>query len=660
MTAMKQVLLLTMLALTAVQTPPTNNGVIEGKVSRLGSSEGISDVQVTLIGPSPVSSASSLGTLYTPNPSLTPAMREQIDQLINSAPPTVTLEAVANAAIRMEASLLGLPAPTLANPTTATQPPQTAAVTDSSGSFAFRNLAPGRYQIRAQRDGYFGPPPSGLVGIGAPTTVQTTVTLNAGQPLAPISIEMMRGAIISGRVRDPNGQPLQTAQVSAFQITYQNGRKVLQQVNSKQTDDRGDYRLYWLPPGDYLIGTTPRRQGVIAAPTAQDSYARTYYPNTIDGKTAQVLHATEGAEISGIDLLVRADATGKVSGKVVHSLTGPNGQPSIAGTFYLFSTDPTSLTDLNINTMQNSSANRASGQFELRGIVPGPYELMANAPDSNGRPVWGRTRINVTPGELNDVTLNINPGIEVKVRVTVDGAPPAYTMQAPQVLGRGALTIVNGVVTNTAAPATPSAPVPTPTYRVQLRSAEGLAASVPFEGAANQDTTFDPSGVYVFRSVLEGKYFLTVAPLPANGYVADIKAGGTSVFDSGVDLSSQTGEIQVSVNTNGGKVQGNVLDAAQKPIAQARVVLVPRESRRQNMQLYKTSTADNSGHFLMNGIAPGDYKLFAWEAVPNGAWMNPEFLAPYESRGLAVTVTSTGSTPANIEVRLIPRESEKR
>jgi hypothetical protein len=67
--------------------------------------------------------------------------------------------------------------------------------------------------------------------------------------------------------------------------------------------------------------------------------------------------------------------------------------------------------------------------------------------------------------------------------------------------------------------------------------------------------------------------------------------------------------------------------------------------------------ADATSKFNMDGIAPGDYKLFAWEAVPNGAWMNAEFLARYEGRGVAVSVTPTGSTPAKPELKVIPKEA---
>jgi len=137
MIGMKQFSWLAMLMLTAVQTLQVNVGVIAGRVLSPKSLDGIPDVQITLVGPSPVASLSALGALYEPSPALTPAMRDQIDNLINAAPPTVALEAVANAAIRMEAQLLGLPIPTLQNPAPA-PPSQAGATTDREGAFVFR------------------------------------------------------------------------------------------------------------------------------------------------------------------------------------------------------------------------------------------------------------------------------------------------------------------------------------------------------------------------------------------------------------------------------------------------------------------------------------------------------------------------------------------
>jgi len=449
---MKRLLLFALLAATSHRAvPQTNTGSIEGRVIRSGTSEGIGDVQITLIGPSPGSAASSLGGLYTPNPSLTPAMREQIDRLISTAPPQIAVDWVANAVLRLEAQLLGLPAPTQVSA------PQTTAVTDSQGVFRVGNLAPGRYQIRAQRDGYFG---TQLPGGG--TLINTIATVVAGQPTTPVSISMLRGAVLSGRVRDPSGQPMTGAQVVAFRLGYENGRRTLQQAGNKQTDDRGEYRLFWLLPGEYFIGITPRRS-VAAIPNPQDAYSRTFFPSTTDARNAQLVPAGEGADISGLDIVVRADATGRILGRVVSSL---DGRSALASSFYLLSADAKAIRDQQFNGVNNTASDRTNGQFELRGIVPGRYELMASVPDANGRQMWGRTPVDVGAGDLNGVTLGIHPGVEVRARLAVDGAPPAYTMMVAG--ARGA------PVRPSAAGGGPPTPVPTPTYRVQFRSAEGL------------------------------------------------------------------------------------------------------------------------------------------------------------------------------------------
>src|SRR6185295_11452296 len=285
--------------------------------------------------------------------------------------------------------------------------------------------------------------------------------------------------------------------------------------------------------------------------------------------------------------------------------------------------------------------------------------LMTNAQNSVGQTVWGRTRINVGSGGAQDITLKIQQGIEVKARVTVDGAPPAFTMAAPPATRGGAIiSSVGGVITTApppppplpgAAPAATPATVPTPTIRINWRSMEPYNA--PFEGTASQTSTFDPSGVYNFTNVPEGRYFLQATGLPLNAYVADVLVGGMSVYDSGFDTGSVSSTIEVKVNSKGAKVQGSVQDGTKKPFASARVALVPQQARRQNINLYKTALSDAMGNFSFIAVAPGEYKLFAWEAVLNSAWMNAEFIAKYEDKGQSVTVGSADLP--KVELKLI-------
>jgi hypothetical protein len=93
---------------------------------------------------------------------------------------------------------------------------------------------------------------------------------------------------------------LSKATVTALRLVYQEGRALLETVVSKQSDDRGDYRIFWLPPGEYFVAVIPSQpsdlQGGTAASVPQ---GRTYFPDTIDPRIAQAVRVTDG-DVMGI------------------------------------------------------------------------------------------------------------------------------------------------------------------------------------------------------------------------------------------------------------------------------------------------------------------------------------------------------------------------
>ena len=56
----------------------------------------------------------------------------------------------------------------------------------------------------------------------------------------------------------------------------------------------------------------------------------------------------------------------------------------------------------------------------------------------------------------------------------------------------------------------------------------------------------------------------------------------------------------------------------------------------------------------MKGLKPGEYKLLAWEDVPWGAYQDPEFLKPFESRAQAVKLDD--SAKQAVQLKAIPAE----
>ena len=66
---------------------------------------------------------------------------------------------------------------------------------------------------------------------------------------------------------------------------------------------------------------------------------------------------------------------------------------------------------------------------------------------------------------------------------------------------------------------------------------------------------------------------------------------------------------------------------------------------------YRTGWTDEDGSLRFDAMAPGEYRVFAWERVAADAWLDPEYIAGIEGRGQLVRVGESGR--ATVEVRVI-------
>jgi hypothetical protein len=95
-----------------------------------------------------------------------------------------------------------------------------------------------------------------------------------------------------------------------------------------------------------------------------------------------------------------------------------------------------------------------------------------------------------------------------------------------------------------------------------------------------------------------------------------------------------------------------VVDASQRPVAGVIVAAVPEGTRRNRSDLYRTATSDAAGRVRIEGVVPGDYKLFASGELEAAAWQDPDIVRTLESRGTAVRVA--GEETLEIVLREIP------
>ena len=136
------------------------------------------------------------------------------------------------------------------------------------------------------------------------------------------------------------------------------------------------------------------------------------------------------------------------------------------------------------------------------------------------------------------------------------------------------------------------------------------------------------------------------------------RLGGDDVLDAGLTLSQgrPAGPLEIAVSAAGGHIDG-VVQRDQKPFPGATVVLAPDANRRGQTRLYSAAVSDQQGRFALGSIPPGDYELFAWERVEEGAYVDPDFLRRYEGRGKTVRVDEGGKLKVDLE--LIPAEEKR-
>jgi hypothetical protein len=173
----------------------------------------------------------------------------------------------------------------------------------------------------------------------------------------------------------------------------------------------------------------------------------------------------------------------------------------------------------------------------------------------------------------------------------------------------------------------------------------------------------DADGNFTVTNVLPGEYRVVVTAvqngpggpgiaLLRGAYVKSIQLGGRDVLSTSIAVERASPErLNIVLGTTVAALDGRVAGTDGAAAAAARVVLVPND--RSRLDLYQTVTASSTGRFQFQFLAPGGYKVFAWERPPEGAWFDPDFLTTYEDLGMAVDIVPDSAEA--VELKAITR-----
>jgi hypothetical protein len=496
---------------------------------------------------------------------------------------------------------------------------------------------------------------------------------------------MSPGGIISGRITDQNGEPVVYSPVQILKVAYSaEGWLAPASLLSVTTNDLGEYRAFWLPPGQYLVNAGPAQLSTFgnhgmtnpansdtsgpttfvvpstrprASAPAEDqatpdlAFASTlYYPGTPDVRSAEVINVLPGIEVTRIDIRT-VSAFPLNSVRLTGRVVDPSGQP-VQGNFGLFITDwpdPTPLPlarvrPLTTRVPATAPEQRArgaelyvpdNGRFD-GAAAPGVFQIRALQGEFAGRVI-----IDVGNRDL-DVIVPLRPLTSVTGRVRVeDTVNDAVDLTGLQVAIRTAPT------TQFVAPVASDG-----NFRIERVMAGDYRVYVPPLVPAPAVPV--PARPELASPIATPTLAATLSPVLENAYVKTILAGRTDLINGllRVEGVEPVDSFEIVLGLRGASIEGRALNARQEPVSLATVVLLPDGQPPFRPDRHKTFTTDESGRFQFRGLPPGEYRLLAWEDVDPGAWFSTSFLSSYE--GTAVQLRLTEGDRRALDVSVIP------
>jgi hypothetical protein len=501
------------------------------------------------------------------------------------------------------------------------------AVTDDAGRFAVTELPPGRFTLTVEKPG-FVKTWYGSRQLTRPPGMP--IVLGANQQVADLRLPLVRGAVLAGRVVDESGHPIPVAQVIVGAVTYVNGARRSGQVTGGSTftaDERGVFRAFGLPPGEYVIRAggggsslggalrpvTPSEIDVAAAmmaagkpvpapPPNPPAVARlaTYFPDTPDLQAAQTIRLAPGEERTGIIITMRSGRVSRASGTAY----GPDGQP--------VTNMAVGIANVTTNALFTSIGGlRAdqNGRFTVNNLTPGRWLLFGraappNTPSDGVYPWFAELEFVASESNQDGLVLSFAPGSTLHGRLVFNGAA------ARPDLSRMRISLVHVArVTGSELPPVSATPAP------------------------------------------DGSF--TVAPIPPGRFRVNVTGGGAwspasaahgtaEALDALIDITpGRDAPLTITLTDRPTELSGQLLDQLGRPAPEYSVLVFSADRAHWGTSPRRASGVvrlDSDGRYQIRGLPSGDYVLCVVTDIAPAMLQDPAFLEQLAAAGVKLTL----------------------
>lgn len=546
------------------------------------------------------------------------------------------------------------------------------AVTDDDGRFVIARVPDGDFTLTAARPGFV----KATFGASRPGRPGTPIAVRAGTNRPDLSISMTHGSALAGMMRDVAGDPAPGMRVEAIRIQHLSTGDRAEVLGEARVDDRGEFRIFGLPAGDYVLAATPstvvgglgeigapseaeidaklnalRMKSALPAPgapptptappaTREKGFATpaVFYPGVIASGDAQVITLGANESREALDFAAMLSHAATVDGNVVAArgatlprllnvgIQGSGPQLPVHGGS--ISRGPQVQMDNNTHT------------FRITNVAPGHYRLNAktfNAPGNNtqiigsggtlpqidtaGGVLWGTVEFDVSGEDISGITLTIQPAPAVTGRIVID----ANASKPPANLAGARVSLQ---------------PVPE-----SDRRSNGLSS--PIVVATSATGTFElPAvipGAYRLAATLPTGWWLRSAVAPGAG--VDVLDGILTVDANGLsDLTMTMSDRHSSV--------GGTLTTAGGPATEYFLVAFAADKAmwRAPSRRVRSTRPATSGAFEVADLPPGQYYLAALKDLDAADLEDPAFLETLIPAAALVTVAEGQRTTQDLRI----------